>query len=160
MPAARLPQALRRRDLCCPLAPGELAAPPSAAQAQQGLPGCLAPPVLRGCYGHQSPAGTAGGRALRNMSPAARSPGQRSGFKLGKESVKDVYCQPAYLTYMQSTSCGMPGWMKHKLESRLPGEMSITSDMQMTPPLWQNDFPGGSDGKSVCLQCRSPGLHP
>ena len=43
----------------------------------------------------------------------------------------------AYLTYMQSTSCEMPGWMKHKLESRLPGEISITSDMQMTPPLWQ-----------------------
>ena len=47
------------------------------------------------------------------------------------------YCHPAYLTYMQSTSCEMPGWMKHKLESRLPGEISITSDMQMTPPLWQ-----------------------
>ena len=43
---------------------------------------------------------------------------------------------PAYLTYMQSTSCEMLGWMKHKLESRLPGETSITSDMQMTPPLW------------------------
>ena len=46
-----------------------------------------------------------------------------------------VYCHPAYLTYMQSTSCETPGWMKHKLESRLPGEISITSDMQMTPPL-------------------------
>ena len=45
--------------------------------------------------------------------------------------------QLAYLTYMQSTSCEMPGWMKHRLESRLPGEISITSDMQMTPPLWQ-----------------------
>ena len=62
---------------------------------------------------------------------------QRTGSKLGKEYVKAVYCHPAYLTYMQSTSCEMPGWMKHKLESRLPGEMSITSDMQMTPPLWQ-----------------------
>ena len=49
--------------------------------------------------------------------------------------VKAVYCHPAYLTYMQSTSCETPGWMKHKLESRLPGEISITSDMQMTPPL-------------------------
>ena len=48
-----------------------------------------------------------------------------------------IYCHPAYLTYMQSTSCKMPGWMKHKLESRLPGEISITSDMQMTPPLQQ-----------------------
>ena len=58
-------------------------------------------------------------------------------FKLGKEYVKAVYCHPAYLTSMQSTSCEMLGWMKHKLESRLLGEISITSDMQMTPPLWQ-----------------------
>ena len=57
--------------------------------------------------------------------------------KLGKEYVKAVCCHLAYLTYMQSTSCEMPDWMKHKLESRLPGEISITSDMQMTPPLWQ-----------------------
>ena len=56
--------------------------------------------------------------------------------KLGKEYVKTVYCHPAYLTYMQSTSCEMPGWKKHKLESRLLGEISIASDMQMTPPLW------------------------
>ena len=62
---------------------------------------------------------------------------QRTGSKLGKEYVKAVYCHPAYLTYMQSTSCEMPGWMKHKLESRLPGEISITLDMQTTPPLWQ-----------------------
>ena len=54
-------------------------------------------------------------------------------LKLGKEYVKAVYCHPAYLTSMQSTSCEMLGWMKHKLESRLPGEISITSDMQMTP---------------------------
>ena len=53
--------------------------------------------------------------------------------KSGKEYVKAVYCHPVYLTYMQSTSCEMTGWMKHKLESRLPGEISITSDMQMTP---------------------------
>ena len=62
---------------------------------------------------------------------------QRISSKFGKEEVKAVYCHPAYLTCMQSTSCEMPGWMKHKLESRLPGETSITSDMQMTPPLWQ-----------------------
>ena len=62
---------------------------------------------------------------------------QRTGSKLGKEYVKAVYCHPAYLTYMQSASCEMPGWMKHKLESRLPGEISITSDIQMIPPLWQ-----------------------
>ena len=55
---------------------------------------------------------------------------QQTHSKLGKEYVKAVYCHPAYLTYMQSTSCKMPGWMKHKLESRLPGEISITSDMQ------------------------------
>ena len=54
-----------------------------------------------------------------------------------KEYVKAVYCHPAYLTYMQSTSCEMPGWKKHKLESRFPGEISITSGMQMIPPLWQ-----------------------
>ena len=62
---------------------------------------------------------------------------QWTGSKLGKEYVKAVYCHPAYLTYMQSTSCEIMGWMKHKLQSRLPGEISITSDMQMTPPLWQ-----------------------
>ena len=50
---------------------------------------------------------------------------------------KVVYCYPAYLTSMWSILCKMPGWMKHKLESRLLGEISITSDMQMTPPLWQ-----------------------
>ena len=55
-----------------------------------------------------------------------------TGSKLGKEYVKAVYCHPAYLTYMQSTSYEMLGWMKHKLKSRLPGEISITSDMQMT----------------------------
>ena len=62
---------------------------------------------------------------------------QQTGSKSGKEYIKAVYCHPAYLIYMQSTSCEMPGWMKHKLESRLLGEISITSDMQMTPPLWQ-----------------------
>ena len=59
---------------------------------------------------------------------------QQAGSKLGKEYIKAIYCHPAYLTYMQSTSCKMPGWMKHKLESRLLGEISITSYMQMTPP--------------------------
>ena len=63
---------------------------------------------------------------------------QQTGSTLGKEYVKAVCCHPVYLTYMQSTSCKVPGWMTHKLdESRLPGEISITSDMQMTPPLWQ-----------------------
>ena len=56
---------------------------------------------------------------------------------MGKDYVKAVYCHLAYLTYMQSVSWEMPGWMKHKLESRLLGEISITSDMQMTPLLWQ-----------------------
>ena len=60
---------------------------------------------------------------------------QQTGSKLGKESIKAVYCHPAYLISMQSTSCEMPGWMKHKLESGLMGEISITSDMHMTPPL-------------------------
>ena len=62
---------------------------------------------------------------------------QQTGSKSGKEYVKAIYCHPAYLTYMQSISCEMPGWMKHDLESRLLGEISITSDMQMTPPLCQ-----------------------
>ena len=62
---------------------------------------------------------------------------QPTGFKLGKEYVKVVYCHPVYLTYIQGTSCKMLGWMKHKLESKLPGEISVTSDMLMTPPIWQ-----------------------
>ena len=57
---------------------------------------------------------------------------QQTDSKLGKEYVKAVYCHPAYLTYMQSTSCEIPGWMKHKLESRLPGMISITSDTDDT----------------------------
>ena len=57
--------------------------------------------------------------------------------KSRKEYVKAVYCHPAYLTYMQNTSCEMLDWMKHKLESRLLGEISMASDMQMTPHLWQ-----------------------
>ena len=62
---------------------------------------------------------------------------KQTGSKYEKEYFKVVYCHPAYLTYIQSTSCEMPGWMQHKLESGLQGEISITSDMQMTPPLWQ-----------------------
>ena len=61
---------------------------------------------------------------------------QQTGSKLGKEHVKAVYCHPGYLIYMQSTSCEMSGQMKHKLESRLLGDISIISDMQMTPSLW------------------------
>ena len=61
----------------------------------------------------------------------------QTGSKLGKEYIKAVYCHPAYLTYMQNISCKMPGWMKHKLKSRLLGDISITSDIQMTPPLGQ-----------------------
>ena len=62
---------------------------------------------------------------------------QQAGSKSGKEYVKAAYCHPAYLTYLQNTSREMLVWMKHKLESRLPGEISITLDMQLTPPLWQ-----------------------
>ena len=62
---------------------------------------------------------------------------QQTGSKEEKEFIKAVYCYPVYLTYMQSTSFEMPGWRKRKLESRLPGKISITSDMQMTPSLWQ-----------------------
>ena len=63
---------------------------------------------------------------------------QQTGSKLGKEYIKAVYCHPDHLTSIQSTSCKMPGCMKHKLESRLTGEISITSDMQMIPPLCRN----------------------
>ena len=62
---------------------------------------------------------------------------QRTGSKLGKEYDKAIYCHPAYLTFMQSTLRKMLGWKKHKLESRLQGEISITSDMQMKPSLGQ-----------------------
>ena len=62
---------------------------------------------------------------------------QQTGSKSEKEYIKAVYCHPAYLTNMQSTSQEKLGWKKHKVESRLLGEISITSDMQMTPPLWQ-----------------------
>ena len=62
---------------------------------------------------------------------------QQTGSKSGQEYIKGEYCHPAYLTYMQSTSWEMLDWKKHKLESRFLGEISITSDMQMTPPLWQ-----------------------
>ena len=60
---------------------------------------------------------------------------QQTGSKLGKEYIKAIYCHPAYLTYMQHTSWEMPEWIKHKLESRLSGVISITSDTQMLPPL-------------------------
>ena len=62
----------------------------------------------------------------------------QTGSKHEKEYIKAVYCHSAYLTSMQSTSCEMPGWMKHKLKSRFPGEISITSIMQITPPLWES----------------------
>ena len=62
---------------------------------------------------------------------------QQTNSTWGKEYIKAVYCHPAYLTYMQSVSRKMLDWMKHKLESRLLGEISVTSDMEMTVPLWQ-----------------------
>ena len=79
---------------------------------------------------------------LRNLYASQEATGrtrmeQQTGSKLGKEYVKVVYCHPAFLTYMQSTSCEMLDQMKHKLESRLPEEISITSDRQMIPLLWQ-----------------------
>ena len=79
---------------------------------------------------------------LRNLYKVKKQPlevdmKQQTASKLGKEYFKAVYCHPTYLTYMQSSSHEMLAWMKHKLESRLPEEISITTDMQMTPPLWQ-----------------------
>ena len=64
---------------------------------------------------------------------------EQTGSKSGKEYIKAVYCQPAYLTYMQTSSCEMLDWMNHKLELILPGEISITSDIKMTAPLWQKE---------------------
>ena len=64
---------------------------------------------------------------------------QQTGSKLEKEYIKAVYCHPAYSTSVQSESCEMQGWMKHKLESRWPGEISIISYMQMTPPLAESE---------------------
>ena len=74
---------------------------------------------------------------LRNLYAGQEATVRTRHSKLAKEDVKVVYCHPAYLTYMQSTSCKMLGWMKHKMESRLLGEVSITSEMQMTSPLWK-----------------------
>ena len=73
----------------------------------------------------------------RSVSKLEPNMEQQTGSKLGKEYVKAVYCNSAYITSMQSTSCKMMGWMKHKLESRLLREISITSDMQIIPPLWK-----------------------
>ena len=64
---------------------------------------------------------------------------QQTGSRLGKEYVKPLYCNSVYLTYIQSTLCEMLGWIRHKLESRLPGDISVTSEMRMTPPLWQKE---------------------
>ena len=83
------------------------------------------------------PGAERGGGPIRTgaSEAAGASMEQLTGSILGKEYIKAVYCHPAYLTYMQSISCEMPGLMKHKLESGLLGEISITLDMQMTPPL-------------------------
>ena len=83
---------------------------------------------------------------------------QQTGSKSGKEYVKAVYCHPAYLTYMQSTSCKMLVWMKHKLESRLLGEISKTSHMQMTPPLWKKEEELKSLLMRVKEKSEKPGL--
>ena len=64
---------------------------------------------------------------------------QQTGSKSGKDYIKAVYCHPAYLSHVQSTPCKMLGWMKHKLESRLPGEISITSDMQIAQTMEENE---------------------
>ena len=93
---------------------------------------------------------------LQNLYAGQEAPGRHrygtmDGSKLGKEYVKAVYCYPACLTYVQSTSCKMPGWMKHKLKSRLLGEISITSDTQMTPPLWQK---AKRNGKSLVIKVK------
>ena len=82
---------------------------------------------------------------------------QPTGFKLGREYVKAVYCHPAYLTYVQSTSCEMPGWMNHKLESRLQGEIPATSDIQIDTTLRASLV---AQLLRIHLQCGRPGFHP
>ena len=72
---------------------------------------------------------------------------QQTGTKLGKEYIKAVYCHSVYLMYMQSTSCEMLDWMNHKLDSRLPGEISTTSDMQMIPRRGTKEPLGGERGE-------------
>ena len=74
------------------------------------------------------------GQEVRQQQQLELNIEQWAGSKLGKEYIKAVYCHPAYLTSMQSTSCEVPGWMNHKLESRSPGEISTTSDMHMITP--------------------------
>ena len=78
---------------------------------------------------------------------------QQTGSKSTKEYVKAIYCHPTYLTYLQSTSCEMLGWMEHKLESRLQGEISVISDMQMTPPYGRKrrtKVPLDENGRCCC----------
>ena len=81
---------------------------------------------------------------------------QWTGSKLGKEYIKAVYCHPAYSAYMQNTSCEMPDWMKLKLESRLPGEVSVTSDMQMTttPMAEREEELGEEELKSLLMKVK------
>ena len=81
---------------------------------------------------------------------------EQTGSKLGKEYVNTVYCHPVYLTYMQSTSCKMPGLMKLKLESRLQGEISTTSDMQIL----SLGFPDSSVGQEFGCSAGDPGSIP
>ena len=78
---------------------------------------------------------------------------KRAGSKLGKEYVKAEYCHPAYLTYMQSTFCELSGWMKHKLKSRLPREISVTSGMLKIPPLRQSE----EELKSLLMKVKEEG---
>ena len=73
----------------------------------------------------------------RSRSDSQNQHGTKDWFRLGKQTIKAVCCHPAYLSYMQRASPEMPGWRKHKLEPTFLGEISISSDMQMTPPLWQ-----------------------
>ena len=90
---------------------------------------------------------------------------QWTGSKLGKEYIKAICCHCAYFTYMQSTSCKMLVWMKHKLKSRLPGEITITSDMQMIPLLWKkakrnkepSDEAKRGEWKSWCIKFMASG---
>ena len=83
---------------------------------------------------------------------------QQTGSKSGNKYVKAVYCNSAYLTSMQNTSCKMPGWMEHKLESRFPEEISINSDIQMTPPLWQKAKRNQRDLMNVKQEIEKAGL--
>ena len=140
LPRKQLANSLSRR------ADGSINKAQASSSSPSPIPPCLPPPFhlpkarSRRAEQQQQVQKVRGRRERRGLAAAIKPVldlEQRTGSKLGKEYIKDVYCHLAYLTYMQSTTCKMLDWIKHKLISRLQGELSITSNRQMTSPLWQ-----------------------